>query len=94
MVFGELKVKRSLLWYGPRPWYGVRFLSDGNTLINAGLCEFLRVPDGSAEADIQYLYYPRLWDFIRHVQCFGFPRLYCPVFSRIASFFASRRKRH
>ncbi|OUI89542.1 hypothetical protein HK19_14815 [Acetobacter persici] len=70
------------LGYGPRPWYGLRFLCDGNTLLNAELCEFEYIPDGSAEADIHYLYYPRLRDFIRHVRHFGLPRLYCPVFSR------------
>lgn len=74
-------------WLYSSPWYGLRMHPDTQILPFVAWGELETQKDAQSDLVRVYVYYPRLRDFVRHVQCFGFPKLYCPKIARLKAFF-------
>lgn len=67
-----------------RPWYMIRIFLSEPVVLGVALCEYAEQQSRQSDCVTLCQYYPRLRDFMRHVRIYGFPRLYCPVLTRIA----------
>ncbi|WP_156474733.1 hypothetical protein [Acetobacter cerevisiae] len=66
-----------------RPWYMIRISLSEPEVLGVALCEYAEQQSHQSDCVTLCQYYPRLRDFMRHVQTYGFPRLYCPALTRI-----------